>query len=199
MARSDVPAGSDPATGGDDPHGYVATADRFGSVVDAVTDWDAPTPVPEWHARDIVDHLTTWLPGLLGSCGVALPAGDPDDPVGSWHRQDAALRSLLAERGSEELTHAFLGTKPLAEMLAQVYVADVFLHTWDLARAAGLDDRLDPARCEAMVTGMAQMEDVIRGSGHYGPAWPLPLADTDPQRRLIAFIGRDPDWHPPDE
>ena len=123
------------------PAGHDATADRFGQVVDAVTDWDAPTPVPEWRARDVVHHLTTWLPDLLGSCGVDLPTGELADPVGSWHRQDEALRALLATRGDEVLTHPFLGTKTLAEMLAQVYVGDVFLHTWDLARASGQEGR----------------------------------------------------------
>ncbi|MEZ5230509.1 MAG: maleylpyruvate isomerase N-terminal domain-containing protein, partial [Acidimicrobiales bacterium] len=58
-----------------DASDYPAIADRFGAVVDSVNDWDAPTPVPEWRARDIVDHLTTWLPGLLGSCGVEIPMG----------------------------------------------------------------------------------------------------------------------------
>ena len=178
------------------PSDHDWIADRFCSVVDAVSDWDVPTPVPEWHARDIVHHLTTWLPGLLGTCGVGLPIGVLADPVGSWHTQDAAVRRLLAERGAKPVTHAFLGTQPIADLLAQVYLNDVFMHTWDLARATGLDDRIDPAVCDKMVTGMAQIDDVMRGSGHYGPRWrgnPGP----DPQRRLLAFIGRDPDWRPP--
>lgn len=177
-----------------DDHGAIA--DRFGAVVDAVTDWDAPTPVPEWRARDVVDHLTTWLPGLLGSCGVALAPGDASDPAGSWHRQDGAVRRLLAERGDEEVTHDFLGTRTIAELLAQVYLADVFLHTWDLARSAGLDAGLDPDVCTEMLTGMEAMEEALRGSGHYGPRWPGDPG-PDPQRRLMAFIGRDPDWQPP--
>ncbi len=178
-----------------EPHDHDAIADRFGEVVDAVTDWDAPTPVAEWQARDVVHHLTTWLPGLLDSLEVPLPSGDLDDPVGSWRRQDAALRAALHERGEEMVTHQFLGTKTLGELIAQVYLGDLFCHTWDLARSAGIEPHLDPATCEEMVTGMAQMEDVLRGSGHYGPAWagdPGP----DPERRLMAFIGRDPDWSP---
>lgn len=177
------------------PADHDAIARRFGEVVDAVTDWDAPTPVPEWRARDVVAHLTTWLPGLLGSCGVALPVGDVGDPVGSWHQQTAAVQTLLDERGDEEVTHEFLGTKTIADLLAMVYLGDVFMHTWDLARSNGLDDGLDPDVCHEMVTGMAQMEDVIRNSGHYGPAWPGDPG-PDPVRRLMAFIGRDPDWRP---
>lgn len=172
---------------------HDAIADRFGAVVDAVTEWDAPTPVPEWRARDIVHHLTTWLPELLDPCGVTLPHGDLADPVGSWHAQDRALRAVLHERRDETVTHAFLGTKPLGELVAQVYLGDVFLHTWDLARSNALDDRLDPGVCEEMVTGMAGMEEVLRSSGHYGPRWPGDPG-PDPQRRLMAFIGRDPDW-----
>lgn len=174
---------------------HDAVADRFGEVVDVVTDWDAPTPVPEWRARDIVAHLTTWLPELLDSCGVSLPLGDPGDPVAAWHAQDAAVRRLLRERGGDQVTHAFLGTKSLAELVAQVYVGDVFLHTWDLARSAGVDDNLDPDTCEAMLGGLEEMEDALRSSGHYGPRWsgdPGP----DPVLRLMAFIGRDPHWRP---
>ena len=37
-------------------------AARFGDVVDAVRNWDAPTPVAQWRARDVVAHLTTWFP-----------------------------------------------------------------------------------------------------------------------------------------
>ncbi|MEZ5376825.1 MAG: maleylpyruvate isomerase N-terminal domain-containing protein [Acidimicrobiales bacterium] len=176
-----------------DASDYPAIADRFGAVVDSVNDWDAPTPVPEWRARDIVDHLTTWLPGLLGSCGVEIPMGTLDDPVGSWRTQDAALRSLLADRGGETITHEFLGTKSIAEIVAQVYLGDVFMHTWDLARSAGVDDGLDPAVCEEMVTGMEQMEDMLRNSGHYGPRFPGDPG-PDPVRRLMAFVGRDPNW-----
>lgn len=197
MAPSEPPADDRSAGEAADHVGYHSTADRFGAVVDAVTDWDAPTPVAGWRARDVVDHLTTWLPGLLGSCGVPMPLGDIGDPVGSWHRQDTAVRGLLASRGDDVVTHVHLGTMPLGQVIAQVYVGDVFMHTWDLARAAGVDDRLDAERCAAMVAGMSAMEAAMRGSGHYGPAWPLPADDTDPQRRLLAFIGRDPDWRPP--
>jgi uncharacterized protein (TIGR03086 family) len=177
------------------PSNYDATATRFSTVVQAVTDWGTPTPVAEWRARDIVHHLTTWLPELLGSCGVEVPVGALDDPVGSWAVQDAAVRRLLAERAGDEITHAFLGTKTIGDLLAQIYIPDVFMHTWDLARSAGLDDSLDPEICREMVTGMEQMEDVIRGSGQFGPRWAGDPGE-DPQRQLVAFIGRDPDWQP---
>ena len=34
--------------------------------------WDAPSPVPEWTARDVVRHLTDWFPGFLAAgAGIA--------------------------------------------------------------------------------------------------------------------------------
>ena len=47
------------------PERYRAAAAAFTDRVQGTTDWDVPTPVKEWHARDIVGHLA-WLPGMIG-------------------------------------------------------------------------------------------------------------------------------------
>lgn len=175
---------------------YEPVAGRFGALVAGVRDWDAPTPVPEWRARDIVGHLTTWLPGFLEAGGVHLPTGGSDDPVAAWHTQDEAVRTLLAERGEEPFTHPYAGgPRPLAETIGTFYTPDVFMHSWDLARASGQDDTLDPDLC-AELLGMEADEERIRASGQFGVRQPV-AADADAQTRLIAFIGRDPGWAPP--
>ena len=48
-------------------------------------------------------------------------------------------------------------------------LGDVLIHTWDLARAAGLDEQLDPQIVSDMLVGMLPLDDMLRGSGHYGP------------------------------
>jgi len=63
----------------------------------------------------------------------------------------------------------------------------------DRARATGQDETLDERRCRQLYEGMLSMEDVLRGSGQYGAAVPVP-DDADWQTRLIGFIGRDPTW-----
>ena len=70
------------------------------------------------------------------------------------------------------------------------------MHTWDLARATGQDDRLDPDFCAELLAGMEGIEEVLRASGQYGPAVPVP-DDADVQTRMLGFIGRDPEWEPP--
>ena len=67
------------------------------------------------------------------------------------------------------------------------------MHTWDLARATGQDDRLDQDFCAQLLAGMSQMEELLRSSGQYGPAVPVP-EDASVQDRMIGFIGRDPSW-----
>ena len=172
-------------------------AARFGDVVDAVRNWDAPTPVAQWRARDVVAHLTTWFPEFLAAGGVDLPTGDPADPVGSWHRQAAAVQGLLddADRAAAPFAHPRVPPQSLAATIDTFYSLDVFMHTWDLARASGADDTLDEATCTELLAGMEAMADMIRASGEFGVQQPV-AADAPVQDRLIAFIGRDPHWRP---
>jgi len=158
--------------------------------------WDNPAPPEGWVARDVVRHLVEWFPAFLqGATGITLPAGPSvdDDPVGAWRTQTDAVQALLddstvAER-EHELTH--LGRMSLGQAIDMIYTSDVFLHRWDLARATGQDERLDPEKCAAMLEGMLPMDEVLRQSGHYGPRVPV-ADDADVQTKLLAFIGREP-------
>lgn len=75
-------------------------AGHFTDLVEGVPAdrWDAPTPVAGWRARDVVDHLVTWLPGFLQrGAGITLPAGPPaeEDPVEAWRVHTDAVQALL--------------------------------------------------------------------------------------------------------
>jgi uncharacterized protein (TIGR03086 family) len=174
-------------------------AGTFTDRVRGTTDWDAPTPVADWRARDIVGHLATWFPGFLAAGGVALAAGPSadDDPVGAWEHHATAVQALLdGGDATSEFTHPHVGAMPLAQAIDRFYTSDVFMHTWDLARATGQDDTLDADECAALLAGMEPMEQVLRDSGQYGQR--VDVRDDAPvQDRLIGFIGRDPGWRPP--
>lgn len=180
-----------------DRHRSIAAV--FTDRVHGVTDWDVPTPVPEWTARDVVGHLTTWSAGFLHGVGVTLPPGpDPaDDPVGAWDAHAAAIQALLDDPQSAGRTieNPHMGRMELGVMVDRIYTTDVLMHTWDLARATGQDDRLDPAVTAPLVEGMEGMEEVLRSSGQFGVRVPVP-DDADAQTRLLGLIGRDPDWKP---
>jgi uncharacterized protein (TIGR03086 family) len=179
---------------------HRSIAGRFSDLVLAAPGdgWDRPSPVAAWRARDVVGHLVEWLPGFLESgAGVRLPVGPSaaDDPVAAWQAHCTAVQELLDDRTTHErtLSNPHVGDLPLDEAIDRFYTGDVFLHTWDLARATGQEPDLDPDRCAAMLEGMEPLDEVLRQSGQYGPR--VPVADGAPaQDRLVAFIGRDPAW-----
>jgi uncharacterized protein (TIGR03086 family) len=172
----------------------------FSLRVRAVSDWDAPSPVAEWSTRDVVRHLVEWFPSFLANgAGITLPHGpDADvDPVAAWQVHSDAVQALLDDpaSGAKVLSNPHVGEVPLPEAIDRFYTSDVFMHTWDLARGAGLDDRLDADACTEMLAGMEPMADVLAASGQYGERVPVP-DDADPQTRLLGLIGRDPFWTP---
>jgi uncharacterized protein (TIGR03086 family) len=158
--------------------------------------WDAPAPPEGWDARDVVRHLLEWFPAFLqGATGIELPAAPSvdDDPVAAWHAQTDAVQALLDDPAVAERVHDLphIGTMPLEQAIDMIYTGDVFLHRWDLARATGQDETLDPAICAEMLEGMLPMDEVLRQSGQYGPRVEVP-DDADVQTKLLAFIGRTP-------
>jgi len=186
---------SDPAA----RHRLVAGV--FSERVRGTHDWTAPAPVAGWVARDVVDHLVSWFPGFLAmGSDVRLPAGPPadEDPVGAWQVHADGVQAVLDDPAAADrvFSHVHTGTLPLPTAIDRFYTADVFMHTWDLARATGQDDVLDPTFCGDLLAGMEPIEDLMRGSGQYGDR--VPVSDgADVQTRLLGFIGRDPFWTPP--
>jgi uncharacterized protein (TIGR03086 family) len=177
---------------------HAEVADGFSRRVLGVPEdrWDAPAPVEGWVARDVVRHLVTWFPGFLeGGTGTRLPAGPSvdEDPVGAWLAQAAAVQELLDDPATADrvLANPHIGEVPLPQAVDRFYTSDVFLHTWDLARATGQDETLDAGMCRAMYEGMQPMEEILRSSGQYGPRVDVP-PDAPVQDQLLGFIGRRP-------
>ncbi|WNV88206.1 TIGR03086 family metal-binding protein [Umezawaea sp. Da 62-37] len=183
----------------------VSAAEEHRAVAGAFTDrvrgvaaggWDAAAPCEGWVARDVVRHLVEWFPVFLKSgAGVDLPKGPSvdEDPVAAWTTHSDGVQALLDDPATAEkvLSNPNTGDVPLDRAIAMFYTNDVFMHTWDLARATGQDERLDPDKCAELVEGMLPMDGVLRSSGHYGPRVEVP-DDADPQTRMLAFIGRTP-------
>jgi uncharacterized protein (TIGR03086 family) len=172
----------------------------FTDRVRSTRSWDVPTPVAGWVAHDVVRHLVEWLPAFLaGGSTLRLPATPTvdDDPVGAWQAHVDGVQTLLDDPATAglNLSNPHIGALPVDRAIDRFYTSDMFMHTWDLARATGQDDRLDPEFCALLLAGMEPMDAVLRSSGQYGPRVPVP-ADADAQTRLLGFIGRDPYWTP---
>jgi uncharacterized protein (TIGR03086 family) len=178
---------------------WAEVGGAFTARVDAAdpATWDDPAPVAGWRARDVVGHLVEWFPGFLehgAGVRLAVSTSVEDDPAAAWHELEAAVSDLLADPATSTRTvsNPHIGEVPLDVAVSRFFTGDVFMHTWDLARATGQDESLDPARCERMLAGMLPMEELLRGSGQYGPVVYDAPTDAGAQTRLLAFIGRDP-------
>lgn len=177
---------------------YRRVAGHFSRVVvnTPAEAWDNPAPCEGWTARDVVRHLVEWVPGLLAdAAGLEFAAGPAvdRDPAGAWHALNDTLQATLDDpaNASRPFSHPQAGQHTLPAAIDMFVTGDVLVHTWDLARATGGDERLDPDEVHRMLAGMEPLDEVLRASGHYGPRVPVP-EHADELARLIAFTGRRP-------
>jgi uncharacterized protein (TIGR03086 family) len=171
--------------------------DEFARRLHRVTDWDAPTPDAEWNVRALVAHVTEeqqWVSPLLDGRSFAQarllvePLGD--DLVAEWDRHHE--QASRAWRTHDERQHVQLSSDTMTALhYLTEQVSDVVIHTWDLARAIGDDERLRDELVEAVWTVFAPQRETLRASGLY--AAPIAVPDDAPlQYQLLALTGRDP-------
>ncbi|MBH0123468.1 TIGR03086 family metal-binding protein [Rhodococcus sp. HM1] len=162
-----------------------------------VTDWKAPTPDTEWDIAKLVEHMIDeqrWIPPLLAGMTIAeaeaslAPIGD--DLRAEWSRYAESATTAWAATAPDASVHLSYGVVPCHNYLKQ-QVADIAIHTWDLARGVGGDDRLDPDLVAAVWADLQPQKDMLAASGLF--ADPVPVPDDAPlQDRLLALTGRDP-------
>lgn len=179
-------------------HGIAA--DGFGQRVAMIgaDQWHAPTPCSEWDVRTLVNHLVyeaRWAPELFAGKTVD-DVGDRyesdqlgDDPRHAWRDADADARAAIAEPGALDRTvHLSFADVPGSEYLDQLTL-DLGVHSWDLARAIGADETIDPVLVDAILGYVEANAALISGSGVFAdPVEVGPGADA--QTRLLALLGR---------
>jgi|SRR5689334_4378182 uncharacterized protein (TIGR03086 family) len=173
----------------------------FTDRVDAVApdQWEDEA-LPEWTVADLVAHMVTemlWVPPLL--------AGEPyaegrfpdattdllgDDPFAGWESAaDDALSAFAEDDAMIRTVHLERGPTPAREYCEEL-IADLTVHTWDLARAIEGDTDLDGELVTAALVVAGRLpEDGL--PGYYDP--PLDTSPSaTPQQRLLARFGRRP-------
>ncbi|MDQ3784660.1 MAG: TIGR03086 family metal-binding protein [Actinomycetota bacterium] len=160
--------------------------------------WRRPTPNPEWDVRALVSHIVDenrWTPPLLAGSTIE-DVGDRfegdllgDDPTGAWNDSSRqAVRAVHEDGAMGRTVHLSFGDVPGEEYAMQLF-ADHLIHAWDLARAIGADEQLDPELVEACSEWFEQREDLYRAAGAVGDR-PEIGPNADPQTALLAMFGR---------
>ncbi len=176
---------------------YFRLANAFAARIAAVPSdrWEDPSPCDEWTARGVVRHLVEVQGMFLGLVGRELGPVPPvtDDPAGAWRAASAVMQAELdnPNRAATEFD-GFSGRSTLAEAVDRFVCFDLVIHGWDLARATGQDDRLDPDEIAALRASAEEFGEAIRGPGVCGPEL-TPPAGADEQTKLLAYLGRQ-EW-----
>jgi len=175
---------------------YKRLGDAFAERIAAIpaAQWSNPTPCPDWTVRDVVAHVVQSQGMFLGFVGKEL--GDipsvEDDPAAAW---DAARAKVQAELDDPERAKVefdgFTGRATLEASVDRFLNSDLVIHGWDLARATGQDERMQPEDITRVHEYIAPMGDVIRSPQAFGPEVEVP-ADASPQDKLLGFLGRTP-------
>ena len=177
---------------------HRAVAAAFTSRIEGATDWDAPAPVPGWRARDVVGHLVDWFPGFLESAtGIALERG-PSVAGGPGHRRGGCTPTPCSGCSTARTRRRRSGTRWSGRCRCRSPSTASTRPTSSCTPGTspappGRTSALDADTCADLLAGMTPIEDLLRSSGQYGPAVPVP-PDADAQTRLLGFIGRDPGW-----
>ncbi len=160
--------------------------------------WNAATPCTEWDVRALVNHVVNelrWIPPLLDGLTIAEVGDRFDgdllgaDPVAAYRSAMNDAVSAAAQPGAgERAVHLSFGDFPGSEYLSQI-VSDLTIHTWDLARGAGADDRLDEDLVDAVTAYLAPQAEAWRSGGAFGPLVDVPDG-ADAQTKLLAVTGR---------
>ncbi|HEX2039412.1 MAG TPA: TIGR03086 family metal-binding protein [Acidimicrobiales bacterium] len=164
--------------------------------------WDDPTPCEGWTVRDLAQHVVG-----ANRMAVKLLAGEPveralpelvgdvlgDDPVAAFVQSAEAQEAAFRAPGALAATcHHPVGDIP-GEMLLGFRLTDLTLHAWDLARAVGADETLDPELVQLLWERLEPMGPVLGTMGMFGsgPSGELP-EDAPVQHKLLDVSGRRP-------
>ncbi|TWD81274.1 uncharacterized protein (TIGR03086 family) [Kribbella amoyensis] len=185
---------------------YRRRAADFGAKVAGVApgDWERASPCAKWSARDVVGHIVEMHGFMLTPVGRSLgPVTVAEDPVVAFEQARAAVEAVLAdaELANQEVDTP-AGRLTAAANIDQVISDDLVLHGWDLARATGQDETMNPEDVERLwrsTTALpAELIEQFRTPGAFGPGEEVfgpevPVAEDAPlQDRLLGFIGRTP-------
>lgn len=160
------------------------------------------TPCPEWDVQALVRHI---IGQDLRNFAAAACGGTPDwlapprELGADWVAQfDAGAAEVLENWRAADLGREVRMPSGAAAALGSrvdQQIAELTVHTWDLARATRQRAELDPAPAErALAWARPMLRPEFRGPDMaFGAEVPVP-DDAPVYDRLAGWFGRDPHW-----
>jgi uncharacterized protein (TIGR03086 family) len=164
----------------------IHALDQAGDVLDHVRadQLERPTPCSDWQVGALADHLVQAPERFLAMMRGEQPdwSAEPPRRTEGW----AAAYRVHAD----DLLHAWHELDGDPPVPAEWQVAELAVHTWDLAVAIGFPlARLDPEVAEVGLGFMRENMTADRRGDAFGPEVDVP-PDAGPYDALAAFAGR---------
>ncbi len=180
------------------------SAAGFAAVLAQVGDdqWGEPTGNEGRDVGALVDHViggdrmaTAILAGGTREEGLAQFARSAQDAdrIAAFEGSRAEMALAFAVPGALERIVAHPAMDMPGSMLLDFRISEYALHGWDLARAVGADDTIDPDVVEAAWGILTPMAGLMAASGMFGegPSGTLP-DDASLQEKVLDLSGRRP-------
>jgi uncharacterized protein (TIGR03083 family) len=149
-----------------------------------------PTPCPGYDVAGLIDHLVDGSPHVELSDAPGQLRSAAEEAGQAW-----GGNSRLSLRYTMPWGEEYTGTT-----LVDMYLAELAAHAWDLARATGQLDKLDPSLALPALEGARAMikpqyRNMVDPGAPFGTEV-RPAPGADDWERLAAFTGRDPQTTP---
>jgi uncharacterized protein (TIGR03086 family) len=171
--------------------------------------WASPTPCTEWNVRDLVNHMAQGNRNYVmllegGTRAEFLRMREVDalgaDPVTAYARSVRDCAAAFATPGALQRVLDYPLGRVTGRQALAVRITDSTVHTWDLARAIGVDETLDAGlvgwiddHLDEIYAGLAETPVAVDTTHRFFAApegEPVPSAST--QARLLHRMGRNP-------
>lgn len=154
--------------------------------------WENPSPCEDWTAREVVRHVIDSHATFVGFIDRTLPDAPAvdEDPVGAFDTARQAVLALLEDPATATQTYTgHLGVRSFEWAVDSFLSFDLVVHGWDLARATGQDESIDPRELARVHADAQAWGEMARAPGVF--AEPVePPEGADEQTRVLAFLGR---------
>ncbi|HEX3588732.1 MAG TPA: TIGR03086 family metal-binding protein [Pseudonocardiaceae bacterium] len=179
----------------------MATYDRAAAVATSVVEriseeqFGLPTPCTAWTVRGVLNHIV--IGNMIADAivaGVAHPNRNVDHlsrvPKDTFARSMVRTRETLTTPGLfDRVVSTPVGERP-GLYLVHLSVAELLVHSWDLAQATGQSTDLDAELVQWVRTDwQTRLGDTPRTLLPFGEPQPVPDQATAADR-LAAYLGR---------
>ncbi|MGD0699106.1 MAG: TIGR03086 family metal-binding protein [Trebonia sp.] len=190
-----------------DAQAVRASADLVAQIT--AQDLARPTPCADWTLHDLLKHMIAQHRGFAAAAG-------GDGNLAQWRVRPLGAHPVAAYRAAaERVLAAFAGDGVLdreiplpefkqglmfpARQAISFHFVDYVVHSWDVARTLDLPVSLDPA---LLAVALRVAEAVPGGDARLVPgaafAPSVAWSGESPLDKIVAILGRSPDWARPD-